>query len=131
MHLAHLEVNYLSSCCSRVLGAYAGFLWEIEDDREEGDKGDSMNELENTNSKEETKKVSPSSHIAAANGIDMLDTAEAGSRRGDNAEENYKMMIEENPNNALLLRNYAQFLCQVRDAHFDLYFLYTSDFFLL
>ncbi|CAB4261874.1 unnamed protein product [Prunus armeniaca] len=97
---------------SRVLGAYASFLWEIEDDREEGDKGDSMNELENTNSKEETKKVSPSSHIAAENGIDMLDTAEAGSRRGYNAEENYKMMIEENPNNALLLRNYAQFLCQ-------------------
>lgn len=103
----------------------------MEDDQEEGDKGDSMNELENTNSKEETKKVSPSSHIAAANGIDMLDTAAAGSRRGDNAEENYKMMIEENPNNALLLRNYAQFLCQVRVAHFDLYFLYTSDFFLL
>lgn len=32
----------------------------------------------------------------------------------ENVEEYYKRMIEENPCNPLVLRNYAQFLCQVR-----------------
>lgn len=67
-----------------------------------------MNELENKDTNEEITK----GHIATGNAIDDVDVG-----------ENYKMMIEENPKNALLLRNYAEFLCQVRYLHSALYFL--------
>lgn len=67
-----------------------------------------MNVLESKDTNEEIKK----GHIATGNAIDDVD-----------AEENYKTIIEENPKNALLLRNYAEFLCQVRSLHSALYFL--------
>ncbi|KAM1439488.1 hypothetical protein ACFX13_013046 [Malus domestica] len=74
-----------------ILAAYASFLWEIEDDSEEDEACRGQIEIQDVT------------------GDGVPDTAAAGSR-SDDPEENYKMMIEENPNNALLLRNYAQFL---------------------
>ncbi|XP_009357967.2 uncharacterized protein LOC103948653 [Pyrus x bretschneideri] len=78
---------------SNVLAAYASFLWEIEDDSEDDEA--CRDEIE----------------VQDVAGDSVPDTAVAGSR-SDDPEENYKMMIEENPDNALLLRNYAQFLWQ-------------------
>lgn len=71
-------------------------------------KGENMNELENKDTNEEIEK----GHTATGNEIDNVDV-----------EENYKTMIEESPKNALLLRNYAEFLCQVRYLHSALNFL--------
>ncbi|KAM1195815.1 hypothetical protein ACFX13_022770 [Malus domestica] len=78
---------------SNVLAAYASFLWEIEDDSEDNEA--CRDEIE----------------MQDVMGDSVPDTAAAGSR-SDDPEENYKMMIEENPDNALFLRNYAQFLWQ-------------------
>ncbi|KAB2625590.1 hypothetical protein D8674_017250 [Pyrus ussuriensis x Pyrus communis] len=85
---------------SNVLAAYASFLWEIEDDSEED---------EACRGQIEVLYWSFCSLIQDVTGNGVPDTAAAGSR-SDDPEENYKMMIEEKPNNALLLRNYAQFL---------------------
>ncbi|PRQ36792.1 putative tetratricopeptide-like helical domain-containing protein [Rosa chinensis] len=94
---------------SHVLAAYASFLWEIDDDLEEDEagqdqiqvnNGQNMNKLENKDTNEEIIR----GHISTGNEIDD--------------EENYKTRIQENPKNALLLRNYAEFLCQTKgDLH--------------
>ncbi|KAJ6323894.1 hypothetical protein OIU76_011234 [Salix suchowensis] len=79
---------------SHVLAAYASFLWEIEDDGE----GDT--------SKPESIQLPSELHI------DVEDHAASDARKGGNDEEYYERMIEENPCNSLVLRNYAEFLYQ-------------------
>lgn len=71
-------------------------------------------EIEISTSKEEVELVSPSLRLAAALGIDVADSTADESINVGNVEEYYKKMIDESPNNPLFLRNYAQFLCQVR-----------------
>lgn len=70
-------------------------------------------ELEISTSKE-IELLSPSLHVAAGLGTDVADITADESSKGGNVEEYYKKMVEENPNNPLFLRNYAQFLSQVR-----------------
>lgn len=72
-----------------------------------------MKEGEISTSKGKIELVPPSLH-ATGLGIDVADFTAADSGNGSNVEEYYKKMVEENPNNPLFLRNYAQFLCQVR-----------------
>ncbi|CAN1144868.1 hypothetical protein LINPERPRIM_LOCUS16865 [Linum perenne] len=77
---------------SNVLAAYASFLWEIS----------GVDEAENTLQMEQFEYSSVKLPVQVA-------------RPGNNevnAEEYYKRMVEENPNSALVLRNYAQFLYQ-------------------
>lgn len=73
-----------------------------------------MRELEISTPKEEIELLSPSLHVAAGLGTDLADITADESSKGGNVEEYYKILVEENPNNPLFLRNYAQFLCQVR-----------------
>ncbi|XP_019261392.1 PREDICTED: uncharacterized protein LOC109239301 [Nicotiana attenuata] len=75
---------------SYVLAAYASLLWEINDD--DGDN----------------RPVTPPLHLPAGLGIGN------GRFGGGNAEDYYRSMIQENPNNPLFLRNYAQFLDQCK-----------------
>ena len=63
---------------------------------------------------EEGKLLGPSQYIEAGLGTDVAYLTADESGRGGDFEEYYKKMVEENPNNPLFLRNYAQFLCQVR-----------------
>ncbi|XP_015887405.3 uncharacterized protein LOC107422466 isoform X2 [Ziziphus jujuba] len=74
---------------SHVQAAYASFLWEIEDDEEE----------------EEYHQK-----LAQNQSIDALDIS-----NGDNIEENYRKMVESNPTQPLSLKNYAQFLYQIKE----------------
>lgn len=71
-------------------------------------------EIEISTSKEEIELVSPSLHLEAALGIDVADSTADESSNVGNVEEYYKKMIDGSPNNPLFLRNYAQFLSQVR-----------------
>lgn len=63
--------------------------------------------------KEKVEIVSPSRHAAGLK-IDVADFPVVESSKGIDVEENHKKMVEDNPNNPLFLRNYAQFLCQVK-----------------
>ncbi|KAK6929701.1 hypothetical protein RJ641_003795, partial [Dillenia turbinata] len=118
-----------ASTDSHVLAAYASFLWEIEDDVEEdalqkdqmqNGLNASMVEFQNLASKkEEREPPSVPLHLAAGLGIHVAgpggnidgsnyvvpESSEVG-----NMDECYKKMIEENPCNSLILRNYAEFL---------------------
>ncbi|KAG2727783.1 hypothetical protein I3843_01G170300 [Carya illinoinensis] len=105
---------------SPVLAAYASFLWEIEDDKEEYEASQAhiqieqekrAEELEMSTSKEKVEIVSSSQHAPGLK-IDVAGFPAAESSRGSNVEEYHKKMVEDNPNNPLFLRNYAQFLCQ-------------------
>lgn len=46
--------------------------------------------------------------------IDAAHLSASEPDKGNNPEEYYRRMVEENPSNSLVLRNYAQFLYQVR-----------------
>lgn len=72
--------------------------------------GQNMDKLENKDINEEIIR----GHFSTGNEIDD--------------EKNYKTRIQENPKNAMLLRNYAEFLCQVRYMHSILHFLFASGF---
>ena len=118
---------------SDVLAAYACFLWDINDDESE----DEMNmqsdktKIEVTEEatasrdldyEEDNRPVSSPLHLAAGLGIgdnrvggdSPVDYTAAVSDMDGNAEEYYRRMIKENPHNPVLLRNYAQFLCQTK-----------------
>lgn len=79
---------------SDVLAAYASFLWEIEDDGE----GDTS----------QPEYIQLPSEL----NIDVEDHAASDSNEGGNAEEYCRRMVEENPCNSLVLKNYAEFLYQ-------------------
>ncbi|CAL5411493.1 unnamed protein product [Camellia sinensis] len=111
------------------LAAYACFLWEIEEDKEDCSVNDHTQieeddkvpaEVQKTTFEEENELVSPSLHlatgvridIAVVGGIDGVDCNAADFGKGGNTEDYYKRMVVENPSNPLFLRNYAQFLYQ-------------------
>lgn len=110
---------------SNILAAYACFLWEMEDDEEDDtaqeehiqvlpiqiEKND-LNKLEDSISNKEIEPVSPSLHIAAGLRIDVRNFTAADANSSGDLEEYLKRMVEENPCNPLVLRNYAQFLYQ-------------------
>eukprot|EP00258_Populus_trichocarpa_P047473 XP_024463492.1 uncharacterized protein LOC7494753 isoform X2 [Populus trichocarpa] len=79
---------------SNVLAAYASFLWEIEDDGEGNTFQPEFIQL-------------PSEHH-----IDLEDHAASDANKDRDAEEFYRAMVEANPCNSLVLRNYAEFLYQ-------------------
>ncbi|KAG6766268.1 hypothetical protein POTOM_030340 [Populus tomentosa] len=79
---------------SNVLAAYASFLWEIEDDGEGNTFQPEFIQL-------------PSEHH-----IDLEDHAASDANKDLDAEEYYRAMVEANPCNSLVLRNYAEFLYQ-------------------
>ncbi|CAN1144872.1 hypothetical protein LINPERPRIM_LOCUS16865 [Linum perenne] len=80
---------------SNVLAAYASFLWEIS----------GVDEAENTLQMEQFE-------VLLFLPVKLpVQVARPGNNEV-NAEEYYKRMVEENPNSALVLRNYAQFLYQ-------------------
>ncbi|XP_028090691.1 uncharacterized protein LOC114290890 [Camellia sinensis] len=112
-----------------MLTAYACFLWEIKEDKEDCSVNDHTQieeddkvlvEVQKTPFEEEKELVSPSLHLAIGVGIDVAvvggidgvacNAADFG--KGGNTEDYYKRMVEENPSNRLFLRNYAQFLYQ-------------------
>lgn len=110
---------------SNILAAYACFLWEMEDDGED-DKAqeehiqvlpiqierNNLNKLENSISNKEIEPVSPSLRIAAGLSIDERNFTAADTNSSGDLEEYLKRMVDENPCNPLVLRNYAQFLYQ-------------------
>ncbi|KAJ6689203.1 hypothetical protein OIU85_005590 [Salix viminalis] len=81
---------------SNVLAAYASFLWEIE----AGGEGDKFQP-------EYILLQLPSEHHS-----DLEDHAASDAEKDHNAEEYYRAMVEANPCNSLVLRNYAEFLYQ-------------------
>ncbi|OIW13128.1 hypothetical protein TanjilG_32109 [Lupinus angustifolius] len=93
---------------SNVLAAYTSFLWEIGDDENEGEKHETQNEKEEQKnehalpSKEERRTVRPFSLLADGKDIDTSSFS----------EDDFKKMVDENPNNPLFLKKYAQFLFQ-------------------
>ncbi|CAL5409053.1 unnamed protein product [Camellia sinensis] len=114
---------------SHVLAAYACFLWEIKEDKEDCSVNDHTQieeddkvlvEVQKTPFEEEKELVSPSLHlamgvgigVAVVGGIDGVACNAADFGKGGNTEDYYKRMVEENPSNRLFLRNYAQFLYQ-------------------
>ncbi|KAB5537702.1 hypothetical protein DKX38_015235 [Salix brachista] len=105
---------------SHVLAAYASFLWEIEDDGE-GDtsKPESIQVSLSLPGHKFVKVLSYVSNVVlkllklpSELNIDVEDNAESDAKKGGNDEEYYERMIEENPCNSLVLRNYAEFLYQ-------------------
>ncbi|KAK2455663.1 Tetratricopeptide repeat (TPR) superfamily protein [Trifolium repens] len=82
-----------------VLAAYASFLWETEDDENEDGNRQTQNDME----KQETEpvKTSKEENVATTN-----------YNEDSNDPDYLKKMIDENPNNPLFLKKYAQFLFQ-------------------
>ncbi|KAM3326901.1 hypothetical protein P3S67_002027 [Capsicum chacoense] len=113
---------------SNVLAAYASFLWDTNDDDSEDDtnmQSDKNKIEESTVSRdldyeENNTPVSSPLHLAA--GLGIGDNIVGGgspvgytadiSDMDVNAEEYYMRMINKNPHNPVLLRNYAKFLSQ-------------------
>ncbi|KAK1591054.1 hypothetical protein Q3G72_001528 [Acer saccharum] len=111
---------------SNVHAAYASFLWEIEDDGEDNIAQQKHVEFEKEDPHNLDKSVpeivsesfSPSLDIAAGLKIDMASFTAADADSDGNVENYLRRMVEENPSNPLVLRNYAQFLCQSKgDLH--------------
>jgi len=95
---------------SHVLGAYACFLWEIEEEKGNCGRNDHTG-IEGDKSLVEVKEKEPISPAGVGGNVADSDT-------GENNEDRYKRMVEENPGNPLFLRNYAQFLYQSKgDLH--------------
>ncbi|XP_045808190.1 uncharacterized protein LOC123902492 [Trifolium pratense] len=88
---------------SDVLAAYASFLWETEDDENEGGNRQTQNDVE----KQKTEPVKISKE---ENGAEDLTTTNYSEDSND--PDYLKKMIDENPNNPLFLKKYAQFLFQ-------------------
>ncbi|KAL8121967.1 hypothetical protein AgCh_018627 [Apium graveolens] len=116
---------------SHVLAAYACFLWEMDDGRYEDIAStndiqieDKINPVELPNSSQE-KPVIPPFKVAAGlekdddkPGVQVGDTVYTSKPPGEGVDMEiyYKRMVEENPSNPLFLRNYAQFLHQVKST---------------
>lgn len=98
------------------------------------DKQEGLSEFHNLDQEDENKPASPSLHPAAGLGIDVaacgsvgcVDFSSINASEISKVEEHYKKMVEENPCNPLFLRNYAQFLFQVRSPYPALSFLMLS-----
>ncbi|KAL3812418.1 hypothetical protein ACJIZ3_013686 [Penstemon smallii] len=108
---------------SHVLAAYASFLWETDENNEEDYS--SNTQAENADNEvmdfeEENRPSNPPLHLAVGpginpNGVDSWNNAayiDTSSNESSNVEQYYKRMVEENPSNVVLLKNYARFLHQ-------------------
>ncbi|KAK7278522.1 hypothetical protein RJT34_23552 [Clitoria ternatea] len=101
---------------SHVLAAFTSFLWETEDDENEGGKQEIQNDMEKEKTepmrptKEESDSNSSFSILATGQNIDAENIATANFSEDGNIEDYFKKMIDENPNNPLFLKKYAQFL---------------------
>ncbi|KAK8464150.1 hypothetical protein PHAVU_011G133545 [Phaseolus vulgaris] len=108
---------------SHVLAAYAGFLWKIEDVEDEDGKHEIRSDMENqktepvTPSKETSDPISQLSVLSSRWEIDATHITTANWGEESNFEDYFKKMIEENPNNPLFLKKYAQFLLQSKRDH--------------
>ncbi|KAJ1377939.1 Tetratricopeptide-like helical domain superfamily, partial [Sesbania bispinosa] len=95
---------------SHVLAAYTSFLWETEDDEDEGGNHETQNDMEKQKTKsEENDSVNPFSLHVSGQEIDTANLTTA------DVADYLKKMVDENPNNPLFLKKYAQFLLQNRD----------------
>ncbi|GLT42085.1 hypothetical protein SLA2020_161050 [Shorea laevis] len=109
---------------SNVLAAYASFLWEIEDDGEEdkaneeyleANEQESVSFSKNSTHQEETEPDTLSLHLSDLSSLRAHDPDEytaADISLDVNMEDYYRNMVKQNPNNPLILRNYARFLCK-------------------
>ncbi|KAF3674603.1 putative G3BP-like protein-like [Capsicum annuum] len=109
---------------SHVLAAYASFLWEIDHDdndhtdtpRDENKETGEVAASHDMDFERDDRHTIPLLNLSAGFGIDST----CGFSRGMTlneliaAEGYYTSMIQENPNNPLVLRNYAQFLDQCK-----------------
>lgn len=94
-------------------------------------KQEGHSEFKSSDQEDGNKPVSPFVHPAAVLGTDMADCGRPGSVNFSSinaseiskVEQHYKKLMEENPCNPLFLRNYAQFLFQVRSPCPTLSFL--------
>ncbi|KAF7151059.1 hypothetical protein RHSIM_Rhsim02G0044100 [Rhododendron simsii] len=98
---------------SHVLAAYACFLWEIDEEEEDDRARNDHFQIEGDKGLVELKEKEPI-RPSGIGGIEKIDQIAADSDKGGNIEDYYKRRVEENPSNPLFLRNYAQFLHQVR-----------------
>ncbi|KAG4997840.1 hypothetical protein JHK85_029279 [Glycine max] len=92
---------------SNVLAAYTTFLWNIEDDENEDGKHEIQSEMET----QKAEPVKPSKDESGQE-IDGAHTTTANCGEENNVEDYFKKMLDENPNNPLFLKKYAQFLLQ-------------------
>ncbi|KAJ4840271.1 hypothetical protein Tsubulata_024967 [Turnera subulata] len=102
---------------SHVLAAYASFLWEVDNDEEETSQtenvqvGDGiLNRPDNLSTSKEFTPLQLSEKLKIAAGGHVVTEMD----KGENTEDNYRKMVEENPCNSLVLRNYAEFLYQTK-----------------
>ncbi|CAI9771222.1 unnamed protein product [Fraxinus pennsylvanica] len=104
---------------SHVLAAQASFLWEIDDNEDEDRSPNDPSQIEENTAPIDLQKMHfednniparPPLHIAMGLGIDVPSFCGG---IGNDVEEYYCRMVEENPHNNIFLRNYAQFLHQV------------------
>ncbi|RDX93303.1 hypothetical protein CR513_24451 [Mucuna pruriens] len=107
---------------SHVLAAYASFLWKIDGENEDGKHEiQSDMEIQKTepvkSSKEESDPISQFSVLAEGQEIDAAHITTPNCYEESNVEDYYKKMIDENPNNPLFLKKYAQFLLQSKKDH--------------
>lgn len=110
-----------------VLAANASFLWEIDSGEESDEASQDQFQVPSPAKVEEKESTDEHSNLAAekeksglslkfARGlrIEVPDSTPNDASLPINVEDHYKKMIEENPNNALVLRNYAQFLYETK-----------------
>ncbi|GAV62211.1 TPR_11 domain-containing protein [Cephalotus follicularis] len=95
---------------SHVLAEYASFLWEIDNDGEEDSAPFEHMEIEEKGGLNELDNSALREGIPARIHIDVAGPTSTDANDHHNVEEYYRKKIEENPSNALFLRNYAQFL---------------------
>lgn len=86
---------------SHVLAAYASFLWKFDENEDGKHETQSDMEIQETLPVKPSKEEIDAAHITTANCGDE-----------SNVEDYLKKMIDENPNNPLFLKKYAQFLLQ-------------------
>nr|KYP60762.1 hypothetical protein KK1_023175 [Cajanus cajan] len=103
---------------SPVLAAYASFLWKIEDDENEDGEHEIQNDMEKQKTEtvktsiEESHTISQLSVLAAGQEVDAAHITTSDCGEQSNVEDYFKKMLDENPNNPLFLKKYAQFLLQ-------------------
>ncbi|BAT94679.1 uncharacterized protein HKW66_Vig0258540 [Vigna angularis] len=108
---------------SHVLAAYASFLWKVEDFEDEDGKHEIQSDMENqktellNSSKETSDPISQVSVLSSRQETDAAQITAANCGEESNFEDYFQKMIDENPNNPLFLKKYAQFLLQSKRDH--------------
>ncbi|XP_057735698.1 uncharacterized protein LOC130951102 [Arachis stenosperma] len=106
---------------SHVLAAYTSFLWETDDD--DNDVGNDQTQSDKEKLKTEPVKpsnegsyqVRPFVHISTGQEIDIADINTVDWSGDSDVADYLRTLVEENPNNLLVLKKYAQFLFQSKD----------------